>query len=56
MSINPGDVVQLKTGGPKMTVGALLINNQVVCYWFDDHDVFQQQQIYLAALEPAKST
>ena len=36
--IKPGDVVQLKSGGPKMTVTQ--INQETVwCKWFDGEDV-----------------
>ena len=30
-----GDAVELKTGGPKMTVERLDSNNSVYCQWFD---------------------
>lgn len=34
--INPGDVVQLRSGGPSMTVVSKSLNGQfVVCEWFD---------------------
>ncbi|AGA26030.1 YodC family protein [Singulisphaera acidiphila] len=54
MAIKAGDIVQLKTGGPRMSVGGILVNQEAMCYWFDDHDVFQQQQIFSAALVLAK--
>jgi uncharacterized protein YodC (DUF2158 family) len=37
--INPGDIVQLKSGGPKMTVRKVEVWNGVleaVCDWFDE--------------------
>jgi uncharacterized protein YodC (DUF2158 family) len=38
MSFNPGDAVQLKTGGPAMTVRETASKEgieQVICDWFD---------------------
>ncbi len=35
MSFNPGDTVQLKSGGPMMTVKALDVDNEVICTWID---------------------
>lgn len=38
MSLKPGDVVQLKSGGPQMTIHA--INNDVAtCVWFEGKKV-----------------
>ena len=31
----PGDVVQLKSGGPAMTVGGKVAEDSVRCHWFD---------------------
>ena len=39
MADNPykaGDVVSLKSGGPRMTVDALLGNGAVICCWFTE--------------------
>ena len=36
--MNPGDIVQLKSGGPKMTVASALINGGYYCQWFDSAD------------------
>ena len=30
-----GDVVRLKSGGPKMTAGGYSMSSQVICRWFD---------------------
>ena len=41
-----GDVVQLKSGGPKLTVervGSSTDSNAVLCYWFDGGDKLQTQ-------------
>jgi uncharacterized protein YodC (DUF2158 family) len=29
-----GDVVRLKSGGPKMTIGASMKDDRVECHWF----------------------
>ena len=36
-ALKPGDIVQLKSGGPKMTLGNQhsSTNNTYSCYWFD---------------------
>ena len=34
-----GDVVQMKSGGPKMTVEEIEVSGDVVCTWFDDKKV-----------------
>ena len=31
----PGDVVQLKSGGPAMTVGGRVAEDSIRCHWFD---------------------
>ena len=31
----PGDVVQLKSGGPAMTVGGKVAEDSIRCHWFD---------------------
>ena len=33
-TIKIGDVVKLKSGGPKMTVNAISLTNHVYCDWF----------------------
>ena len=32
---SPGDVVQLKSGGPAMTVGGRVAEDSIRCHWFD---------------------
>jgi len=55
--LNVGDVVTLKSGGPRMTVTyfgpvALTAGDWVVCQWFDEHgelrqEMFEQEQVRL---------
>lgn len=33
--LKPGDVVMLKSGGPKMTIRHVRPDDDVWCYWFD---------------------
>jgi uncharacterized protein YodC (DUF2158 family) len=35
MTFQTGDVVQLKAGGPKMTVEGGLTERSIACVWFD---------------------
>ena len=54
-SFKPGDVVQLNSGGPKMTVEAVQSDRTLRCVWFhedgnQDHGVFAQ-----VALRSAKT-
>ncbi|MFZ5733662.1 MAG: YodC family protein [Pseudomonadota bacterium] len=58
MSIQAGDVVRLKSGGPKMTVTALgdrLGTLSVWCSWFvgskKDSEVFPVEAVELAKLD-----
>lgn len=42
----PGDVVQLKSGGPAMTVAAVgvgLMGDRVACDWFEGKKKHQEQ-------------
>jgi uncharacterized protein YodC (DUF2158 family) len=49
-----GDVVQLKSGGPKMTIANTKSNPAgILCTWFDDAEV-KSSRFPAAALEPAK--
>lgn len=58
-AFNPGDVVTLKSGGPKMTVestgdfGPTGPENGVVCTWFEKakryNDVFSEETLQKAA-------
>jgi uncharacterized protein YodC (DUF2158 family) len=37
-----GDVVQLRSGGPKMTVHSLVSDGDVVCQWFESNEVHEE--------------
>jgi uncharacterized protein YodC (DUF2158 family) len=37
-----GDVVQLRSGGPKMTVHSLVSDCDVVCQWFEGNEVHEK--------------
>lgn len=58
----PGDVVKLKSGGPKMTVGEYSQMGQVGCQWFVgpetkqevQHARFDEDQLELCGPEPPK--
>ena len=53
----PGDIVKLKSGGPRMTLGHIGTysgEEQAKCQWFDDHNKAQEGLFYLTALEKAE--
>jgi len=37
-----GDVVQLRSGGPKMTVHGLVSDGDIVCQWFEGNEVHEE--------------
>ena len=37
-----GDVVELSSGGPKMTVHSLVSDGDVVCQWFEGNEVHEE--------------
>lgn len=37
-----GDVVVLRSGGPKMTVHGLVSDGDVVCQWFESNEVHEE--------------
>ena len=48
-----GDVVQVKSGGPAMTV--LATGDMVECLWFaETAEQFRREQLPLACLEPVE--
>ena len=52
MSFSPGQLVELKSGGPVMTIGSINDDGTAVYFWFDDATL-RQEAIPLAALEPS---
>jgi uncharacterized protein YodC (DUF2158 family) len=50
--IKKGDVVTLKSGGPKMTV-AWVEQDEALCEWFDSKSDSQQKRFALAVLAKA---
>lgn len=50
-NVKPGDVVRLKSGGPKMTVSSLDTYNHIVyCKWFV-HDELKSERFNPESLE-----
>jgi len=43
MGLNVGDVVELKSGGPKMTIAAIK-TDRVFCVWFNQRDQFHEEK------------
>lgn len=54
--IAPRDIVKLKSGGPKMTVGQIVgtEGKVAVCHWFDKSDKAREKSFFVADLELAK--
>ncbi|HEY6120017.1 MAG TPA: DUF2158 domain-containing protein [Pyrinomonadaceae bacterium] len=46
-----GDVVQLQSGGPKMTVHSLVSDGDVVCQWFEGNEGVHEDNFPKAALK-----
>jgi uncharacterized protein YodC (DUF2158 family) len=52
MSLKIGNTVQLKSGGPVMTVLKIEAGNTITCIWFaTEHDEFRTQVFPEAVLE-----
>lgn len=54
-----GDVVQLKSGGPAMTVSTKWGDGRILCAWFDSAEKYQSQDFEpdsLKAYEPSMLT
>lgn len=49
-AIKPGDVVQLKSGGPEMTV-SYLDDNEAYCEWFDSKEEPHAQRYAVIVLK-----
>jgi uncharacterized protein YodC (DUF2158 family) len=50
MNINVGDVVKLKSGGPKMTVEKIDTELYAVCWWFDKNEEAKTSKFCLETL------
>ena len=50
--LKPGDIVQLKTGGPMMTLECFLMGGKARCSWFQG-TVPMTKEFYAAALVKA---
>jgi uncharacterized protein YodC (DUF2158 family) len=55
LSFKPGDVVQLNSGGPKMTVVAVLSDGTMRCTWFNDDGRSDSGVFPQAGLRAAKT-
>jgi uncharacterized protein YodC (DUF2158 family) len=52
---NIGDIVRLKSGGPKMTVsGYTQISDVVICQWFNSNGELQRSRFRESSLESGK--
>lgn len=50
-----GDLVQLKAGGPKMTIGYIYQDSDsATCNWFDDNQTPQSFNFYLNSLKKSE--
>ena len=43
--IQAGDIVQLLSGGPKMTVGRSMAFNEALCYWIDENGNIKEHKL-----------
>lgn len=43
MSFETGDVVELKSGGPRMTIAAMK-HDRAFCVWFNQRENFHEEQ------------
>lgn len=48
--IKSGDIVELRSGGPLMTVSGFT-SNQAICVWFDNNNEFKTAQVFPSALK-----
>lgn len=53
MQFKLGDIVQLKSGGPKMTVNGFTGTKQPMCAWFDGSNVLCHGTFMHEALKAA---
>lgn len=43
MEFQDGDIVELKSGGPKMTIAAV-IQERAICIWFNQREDFHEEK------------
>lgn len=53
MDIKPGDIVQLKSGGPLMTV-VEISNGEALCIWFSSTEQLQKERLPVLSLKKLK--
>jgi uncharacterized protein YodC (DUF2158 family) len=53
--IKDGDVVELKSGGPSMTVERAVSASVIKCAWFDATGVVKRDQFASASLKAGKA-
>lgn len=51
--IKVGDIVELKSGGPPMTVHSAPANGKIICYFFDSGEL-KKEEINKLALKKIK--
>lgn len=44
MVLDPGDVVQFKSGGPQLVVECATASDYVICQWFDRYGHTKRQE------------
>ncbi len=53
--LNIGDTVELKSGGPVMTIDRRsLVPGKVWCSWFDSNNQRQEREFDITSLKPAR--
>ena len=56
-NIKAGDVVVLKSGGPRMTVDYVNDDGKTAyCIWFDKNETRQRKNFFLASLAKVQTT
>ena len=51
MDFSAGDIVRLKSGGPRMTI-RWIEDGDAYCEWFDDKNEIKGNRFSLASLDP----
>lgn len=52
--MKPGDIVVLRSGGPRMTLSSIRDDGSAVCFckWFDESGELHKERFAYAELEP----